>query len=285
MDQHVSTNFNNLTGCKMIQPLKKIPLVLLVLALCVLPASTNLFANVRETPIVKIVEEWSPSVVNISTETIVYLRNNPYWAGYGNQFDNFFQDYYRTNIGTLKQNSLGSGVVVSKDGLIVTNAHVIHMASKIFVTLKGEKTVEASVIGVDNANDLALIKISPSHPLKPVKFADDIIIGETAVTIGNPLGLQNSVSAGIISGTNRTSFLPQTSHVFTNLVQTDASINPGSSGGALLNLEGKLIGINVAVVQNAQNIGFAVPAGKVKEMLKEYDKIKDKGYFSPYPRK
>lgn len=258
----------------MIQPLKKIPSVLLALTLWIFPGSMDAFAGLRETPVVKIVREWSPSVVNISTETIVYLRNNPYWAGYGNQFDNFFQDYYRT-IGTLKQNSLGSGVVVSKDGLIVTNAHVIHMASKIFVTLKGERAVEASVIGVDNANDLALIKINPSHPLKPVKFADDIIIGETAVTIGNPLGLQNSVSAGIISGTNRTSFLPQTSHVFTNLVQTDASINPGSSGGALLNLEGKLIGINVAVVQNAQNIGFAIVADKVKNMLREYDKIKN----------
>ncbi len=258
----------------MIKIFFKILLVIFIVQLSYTsPASAE---NIRETPVVKVVKTCAPSVVNISTERLILLRQNPFWGNFGNQYDDFFQEYFRNNFGVMKQNSLGSGVIVSKDGLIVTNAHVIHMASKIYIKIKDQEAQEASLIGVDNMNDLALIKINPAQPLQPIQFADDVMIGETAITIGNPLGLESSVSVGVISGTNRTSYMSQANHIFSNLIQTDASMNPGNSGGALLNLEGKLIGINLAMMQNAQNIGFAVSAEKVKKMLIEYDKVKAK---------
>ena len=214
--------------------------------------------------------------MNISTEKLVLLQHNPFWGNYGNQFDNFFNTYNQNFINAMKTTSLGSGVVVSGDGLIITNAHVVHMASRVFVTLQDGQTLEASLLGTDNDDDLALLQISPPSPIKPVPLSDDILLGETVIAIGNPLGLNGSVSSGIVSGTGRSFNAGTGNHSFTDLIQTDASINPGSSGGALLNLEGRLLGINLAVFQNAQNIGFAVPASKIKKMLAEYEKVKEK---------
>ncbi len=233
--------------------------------------------NIRETPVVKAIQKCAPLVVNISTERTLMLQQNPFWGAYGSQLDAFHANNLNQltqNLGTLNTQSLGSGVIVSEDGLIVTNAHVASMASKIFVTLQNGENKEATLIGMDNQNDLALIQIPAPKPFAHIELADNVLIGETVVTIGNPLGLQNSVSAGIVSGIDRTfTAAPPATQVFNNLIQTDASINQGSSGGALINLEGKLLGINFAVVQNAQGLGFAVPADKVKNMLDEYRKI------------
>lgn len=233
--------------------------------------------SVRETPVVKAIQKCAPMVVNISTERTLTLQQNPFWGAYGGQLDAFHLNnlnQFTQNIGTLNTQSLGSGVLVSEDGLIVTNAHVASMASKIFVTLQNGENKEATLIGMDNQNDLALIQIPSPKPLLHIELADNVLIGETVVTIGNPLGLQNSVSAGIVSGIGRTfTAAPPATQVFNDLIQTDASINQGSSGGALINLEGKLLGINFAVVQNAQGLGFAVPADKIQKMLDEYRKI------------
>ncbi len=244
-----------------------------ILFLCLASASEAREENLRETPIVKVFKEWSPSVVNISTERVVLLQRQPLWENYGNAFDDYFNQY-SSAVGTMKLPSLGSGVVVSSDGLIATNAHVIHMASKIIVILQNGTALEAAVIGTDVPDDIALIKINPPKALKPVKFAKNILIGETVVAIGNPFGLQNSVSSGIISGTNRACFVSGLSQPYQGLIQTDASINPGSSGGGLLNLDGELIGINLSLVQNAQNIGFVIPNTKIIGMLQEYEKVK-----------
>lgn len=277
---------NNGTGSERIQPIlfarghepmvTNMRMILLSLIVFGLTVTAQAQDNVRHTPVVRVVKECSSSVVNIGTERIILLRQNPFWGNYGERFDDAFEDFFRPSYGTLKQKSLGSGVEVSSDGLIVTNAHVIHMANKIYVTLSNGQIYEAVQIGIDNVNDLALIKIEPKEPLNAVQFADDVITGETVVAIGNPFGLENSVSAGVVSGTNRTTYLPQTNHLLSELIQTDASINPGSSGGALLNLEGKLVGINLAVVQNANNIGFVVPAKKVKDMMQEYERFKNR---------
>ena len=241
----------------------------LILFLGFLIPKTVFSESVRMTPVVKVVQQTSPSVVNIGTERTVLIRQHPF---YGSALDDFLRESQQGIVGTLKTQSLGSGVIVSKDGLIVTNAHVIQMANKIFVNLPGGDAREAQLLGTNAGDDLALLKIDIAEDLPFISPSEDVILGETVVSIGNPLGLQSSVSSGIVSGLNRS--LTVGKHVFSNLIQTDASINPGSSGGALVNLDGKLAGINLAVIQNAQNIGFAIPAQKIKTLLAEYDKIK-----------
>jgi serine protease Do len=174
----------------------------------------------------------------------------------------------------VKLKSLGSGVIVDKDGLIVTNAHVVHRATTIYAVLRDGTVAEAKIVKVNAIDDLALIRIEPGRGLRAVRFADvkSLMIGETVVAIGNPLGLENSVTTGVISGINRVFKNMECDYACSGLLQTDASINPGNSGGALLNMDGELVGINLAVVLGAQNIGFAVPVDKVVQMMKDQGK-------------
>ncbi len=227
----------------------------------------------RETPVVKVIQVYAPNVVNIRTETIIDLKELPEWGVYGEQLDLLFKQYYGEDYseGTLRSKSLGSGVIVNGDGLIVTNAHVVQRASNISVVLLDGTELGASVMKVDPEDDLAVIKIALPGSIKPLRFADTgkVMIGETVIAIGNPFGLENSVTVGVLSGINRAFASQQCGYVCSGLLQTDASINPGNSGGALLNLDGELVGINLAVVQNAQSIGFAVPANKIILMLNE----------------
>ena len=242
-------------------------------------ASAEAEESVRNTPVVKVMKEWAGSVVNISTEKVVILQFDPTWQQYRNLFGGQMpNENAAPPVGTLKLKGLGSGVIVSKDGLIVTNAHVIEMASKVYCVLNDGTSFEAQVVATDKKNDLALVKIGPDRELKPIEFADDAMLGETVISIGNPFGLENSVSAGIISGFNRRFYATGSDQpLFDNLIQTDASINQGSSGGALLNLEGKLVGIDLAVMQNAQNVGFAIPNNRIRVLLKEYENYKRRG--------
>ena len=258
---------------------KKITVRRLLLLLCIFiyllsPLIYNCEASQRETPIVNVVRDNSAAVVNISTESIVLLQENPYWGGYGSEFDLFFKSFFGIRPGThaLKLSSVGSGVVVDKDGLIVTNAHVVKMASNIIVIFNDSTRTYGQVVFVDLENDLAIIKVNIEKDLQEINFADseDVMIGETAVAIGNPLGLESSVTAGVVSGKNREFADAGGRHLMSGLIQTDAPINPGNSGGALLNLDGELIGISVAVVQNSQSIGFAVPAEKVVFLKEAY---------------
>lgn len=234
----------------------------------------------RNTPIVKVVKECTPSVVNISTERLVVVeQKHPYWKAYGSAFDEFFNQFAQRAVSAMNLKGIGSGVIVSRDGFIVTNAHVVNMASKVYVVLSDGTTCDATVPAATPRDDLALLKIKAPKELRPIKLARDVMIGETVVGIGNPLGLENSVSAGIISGINRTFSVPESGLTYKGLIQTDASINIGSSGGALLNLDGELIGINLAVVQGAQSIGFAIPVSRVRYLInryQEYLKTKEK---------
>ena len=256
----------------------KHPLLCVILVLGLLGSPAVHAESIRETPVVKVIQKCAPMVVNISTERQVMLQQNPFWGAYGGQLDAFYNNnlnQFNQVVGTMNLQSLGSGVLVSGDGLIVTNAHVAGMASKIFVTLQDGKTAEATLIGTDNENDIALIRIPVDKPAPHIALSEDVLIGETVVSIGNPLGLQNSVSAGVISGIGRIfTANPPATQVFRDLLQTDAPINQGSSGGALINLEGKLVGINFVVVQNAQGLGFAIPSGKIEKMLEEYEKVR-----------
>jgi serine protease Do len=214
----------------------------------------------RETPVVRVVREYAPMVVNIRTETIIDLRESPEWGQYGEELDAFFKEYFGEiySEGTLKHKSLGSGVILDNTGLIV---------------LKNGTILDAHVVKVNQGDDLAIIKTELPAKVKGVQFADstDLKIGETVIAIGNPLGLENSVTVGVLSGKDRSFASPECEYACSGLVQTDASINPGNSGGALLNLDGELVGINVAVVPSAQNIGFAIPAVKIQRLLEELE--------------
>ena len=229
----------------------------------------------RRTPIVRVVKEYAPMVVNIRTERILDLRQHPEWGKYGEELDALLKEYYGEAYsgGTLRYKSLGSGVILNKNGLVVTNAHVIQKASNIFVILNDGTILQAKVLGINQNDDLAMMRVDLPHSVKAVKFADihDLMIGETVVAIGNPLGLRNSVTVGVLSGKERAFSSQLCEYVCSGLLQTDASINPGNSGGALLNLDGELIGVNLAVVQNAQNIGFAIPVDKIAKLLVEFE--------------
>lgn len=228
----------------------------------------------RQTPVVKVVKDTAESVVNISTEHIIFLRQNPYWGVYGNDFDILFNQFstFHGMAPALKLKSVGSGVIVDKAGLIVTNAHVVNMASSIFIVLNDGKQAKGEVVYENKNDDLAFIKIVPPKPLIEAELGQtkDLMLGETVVAIGNPLGLENTVTSGIVSGKNRKFHSSQGEFVMGDMLQIDAPINPGNSGGALFNLNGKLIGINVAVVQYSQSIGFAIPVERLQKAIEEY---------------
>lgn len=189
----------------------------------------------RETPVVKVIRENAAAVLNISTERIIYLRERPLWGYYDNAFDMFF-DRFIGRTYAMKYKSVGSGVVVDKDGLIVTNAHVVNMASNIIVILNDGTEMVGQVVYLNAEDDLAIVKISPPKSIKEVRLgkAKDIMVGETVIAIGNPMGLENSVTVGVLSGKNRKFYTPGGEGIFDGLLQTDAPINPGNSGGALL---------------------------------------------------
>jgi serine protease Do len=225
-----------------------------------------------------LVEKWRPTVVNISTtQTIKSSRGFSGNIPHGN-LDN--DDFFRRFFGDipereLKQKSLGSGLLISKDGYIVTNNHVVAKADKIKVKLSSGKEYDAEVKGKDPNTDLALIKIKTDGDLPFVKFGDSdkLRVGDWVFAIGNPFGLDHTVTAGIVSAKGRVIGAGP----YDNFIQTDTSINPGNSGGPLFNLEGEVIGINTAIVAQGQGIGFAVPINLAKDVL---NNLKTKGYVT-----
>lgn len=216
----------------------------------------------RRTPVVEVYESCRDTVVNISTTRVVRVRN---WR-YNSPFDELF------NLGPryLDQqvSSVGSGVVIHETGYVVTNAHVVLQASDVRVTFANGKTLPATVVALDREHDLAVLAVDAGGDLPAVALGkpNDILIGETVIAIGNPLGLQHSVSAGIVSALNRDVRVDR-GVSFEGLIQTDAPINPGNSGGPLLNVHGELVGINTAVRADAQSIGFAIPVARLWELL------------------
>jgi len=222
--------------------------------------------------VVEAVEKTMPSVVNIGTERMVRrVYTDPRMRYRGDMLDLFFKDFFGSPPAPPSyqtKHSLGSGVIISADGYILTNYHVIERASRIRVMLSDESTHEARVLAGDELNDLALIKIDPETPLPAVEFAedDDLFLGETVITLGNPFGLAHTVTVGVLSAKNREARY-NGEVMYRDILQTDAAVNPGNSGGPLLNTDGELIGINVAIYQDAQNIGFAVPVKRAKALL------------------
>ncbi len=223
-----------------------------------------------------LVKSAGPAVVNINTEKVVTSRPQKGPFPFPSPFDDFFRDMpggpfdkgERQAPRQRKQHSLGSGFVISADGYIVTNHHVISGADSIQVSFgeKGgkERSYKATLIGSDKETDLALLKIDAKN-LPFLKFGDSdaLQVGEWVLAIGNPFGLDHTVTSGIVSAKGRNI----RSGAFDSFLQTDASINPGNSGGPLLNMNGDVIGINAAIIAGGQGIGFAIPSNMAKDII------------------
>ena len=212
-------------------------------------------SDLRMSPIVKAIESARPSVVNISGEKTIESRSNPQ-VGYPDD--------------GRRVNGMGTGVVIDPRGYIVTNHHVVNGVRKIRVSLADGKECSAKLIQRDEDTDLAIVKIDSSDPLPVIKIgrSSDLMLGETVVAIGNAYGYPGTVTTGIISELHRPVQVSD-AQFYDDLIQTDASINPGNSGGPLLNIDGEMIGINVAVRAGAQGIGFAIPVDQMLEVVAE----------------
>ncbi len=233
--------------------------------------------DVSGTPVsfADLVEKLKPAVVNISTTKIIKPGSRGQRAPFGDDFfDRFFggEDFFRRFFGDgpqrpFKQRSLGSGFIITRDGYIFTNNHVVEKADKIKVRLSNGKEYDAAVVGKDAKTDIALIKIRASNHLPVVEFGDSnkLRVGDWVLAIGNPFGLEQTVTVGIVSAKGRVIGAGP----YDNFIQTDASINPGNSGGPLFSVDGKVVGINTAIVAQGQGIGFAIPINMAKEMLPE----------------
>lgn len=243
---------------------KKSKVLLLLAIFCAM--ASPLAAHERRTAVVDTVANASPAVVNIRTEQIVQRRSSPFF-GFGDSFfDEFFRQYSPTR--SYRTQALGSGAIIDSRGYLVTNAHVVEKASKIYVALPGERQErEALLVGIDPSTDLAVIKLNVETELPSLSYglADDLLLGETVIAIGNPLGLESSVTTGVVSSPKRR--LPDGEGGVAVFIQTDALINPGNSGGPLLDINGRLIGINTAIAQQAQGIGFAIPIKVVRRIV------------------
>jgi serine protease Do len=217
-----------------------------------------------QNPVARIARECSPAVVNIDTETMVTRNLNPFAN------DPFFRDFFGQEFErfnrTVPMRGKGSGFIVDNEGYILTNNHVVEGADKITVTLLDGRHLEATLVGKDPTFDLAVIQIkSEKLPILPLGDSDATEVGEWVVAIGNPLGFEHTVTAGVISGKNRT--LQAADVNFQGFMQTDAAINPGNSGGPLINLDGEVVAINTAIVPYAQGIGFAIPVNMAKQVM------------------
>ncbi len=228
---------------------------------------TNTYSKVPES-FADLAEKLMPSVVNISTTQTVVTRNNPF-PGFqfppGSPFEDMFKDF-----GTPQQrktSALGSGFIIDKKGIVVTNNHVIQDAEDIIVRVNGDKEYKAKVIGADPLSDIAVLQLNTNESFVPVKFGDSdkARIGDWVVAIGNPFGLGGTVTSGIISARNRSIGLTR----YEDYIQTDASINSGNSGGPLFDLKGDVIGINTAILgrNGSIGIGFAIPSNSAKTVI------------------
>lgn len=217
-----------------------------------------------------VVKQAAPAVVNIYTKRIVKTAASPLLA------DPFFRRFFGDNLppGATQdrvQRSLGSGVIVTADGTVITNHHVIKDADEVTVVLADRREFEASILGSDERSDLAVLKIEPlkgeSLPVLPMGDSDAIEVGDLVIAIGNPFGIGQTVTSGIVSALARTNVGVTD---YRSFIQTDAAINPGNSGGALVDMTGRLVGINSAIYSKdggSHGIGFAIPTALVKSVL------------------
>ncbi|MDG1709119.1 MAG: trypsin-like peptidase domain-containing protein, partial [Emcibacteraceae bacterium] len=240
-----------------------------------LQSSSNAQSTIKRVPVsdmeiklsyAPVVREAAPAVVNIYTKRVVKTRTSPFMN------DPFFSRFFGGSSAPREriERSLGSGVVVRSEGVVVTNHHVVDGADEITVALSDRREFEAEVILSDESSDLAVLKISPKgEPLKVIEFSnsDEVEVGDLVLAIGNPFGVGQSVTSGIISALARTQVGDDDYQFF---IQTDAAVNPGNSGGALVGMDGKLVGINTSIYSRSggsNGIGFAIPVKMVDFVL------------------
>ncbi|HMW32291.1 MAG TPA: trypsin-like peptidase domain-containing protein [bacterium] len=241
----------------------------------------------RQNAITRSVKKALPAVVGINVVQIQEFT-------YGNPFfnDDFFSQFFPKQKYYDKVKGLGSGFIISSDGYIVTNHHVINGAVEIVVTLTDGTKYPAKIVGGDKTTDIALLKIEPERKLKYLEFGDSekLLIGEWVIAMGNPFGLfdinsQPTVTVGVISATNRDFGLVDNDHVYQNMIQTDAAINGGNSGGPLLNSNGEVIGMNTFIYSGSSTsktsigIGFAIPIHRIDKIISE---LKSNGKVDRY---
>jgi serine protease Do len=224
-------------------------------------------ADPRRDAAVGAVERVLPSVVNIGTKTVVERR-----GFFEDMLREFYGPYYRRRAPDT-QYSLGSGVIIDEDGYVLTNWHVVQMADQVWVRLGDGRIVEAEWMVGTSQSDVALLKLKsqPGDRFPAARFAadDDLLLGETVLALGNPFGLGGSVSRGILSSKNRRPPAADAPLEMADWLQTDAAMNPGNSGGPLIDLRGEIVGLNVAVFREGQGIGFAIPIKRVSEAIAE----------------
>ncbi|HWN16938.1 MAG TPA: trypsin-like peptidase domain-containing protein, partial [Candidatus Dormibacteraeota bacterium] len=228
---------------------------------------------------VDVAQQVRPAVVHLGTIQRAKSRRGPNLPQ-GND-DPFFRDFFNQFFGSegpdsrseFRRPGLGSGVIIDKRGLVLTNFHVVKGADEILIRLSDKREYRGQIMGTDPKTDLAVVKFQPDHEITVATLgnSDALRVGEWAIAIGNPFGLDQTVTVGVISATGRSDVGIAT---YENFIQTDASINPGNSGGPLVNLRGQVIGVNTAIVAAGQGIGFAIPINMVKRVV---DQLVDKG--------
>ncbi|MGD8899373.1 MAG: trypsin-like peptidase domain-containing protein, partial [Desulfobacterales bacterium] len=222
----------------------------------------------------ELAKQAQPGVVNVRTVKTVEGGGRVFRHFFGNPFErrNPFDDdgpFSDERQREFKQRSLGSGFIIDREGHIVTNNHVIEGADEITVRLSNDKEFDAEIVGRDPNTDLALIKIKGAKDLVPLKMgdSDQLAVGSWVVAMGSPFGLEQTVTAGIVSAKGRVIG----SGPYDDFIQTDASINPGNSGGPLLNMNGEVVGINTAIVAQGQGIGFAIPVNLAQGIIRQLE--------------
>ena len=224
----------------------------------------------RRNEVVRAIEKALPAVVNIGTERVIDTQD---FQG-SDDFDalqRLFDKFLRSQKNSPSY-SLGSGCIIDSSGLIVTNAHVVERAAKIMITLNGGGNHEAEIVADDPLNDIALLKLkSPPPGLHAIRCdkSGRLYLGETVIAVGNPFGLDSSITVGALSGTSRR-FTYRGKVIFSDILQTDAIVYPGNSGGPLINIEGNMIGMNMSSYENAPGIGFAIPLTRIENVLAKW---------------
>jgi len=225
-------------------------------------------AEGRRTHIVEAIEKARPAVVSVYAQVNVRggspFRRDPFYDEF---FNRFFEDMWQKR--SRPGITLGSGVIIDgRQGLVVTNEHVVRGASSLTVTLSDGRELPAEILGSDPRFDLAVLSVKASQTLPELKLGDSdgLMIGETVIAIGNPFGLSHTATTGVVSATGRVLPGSDGNPSLQDLIQTDASINPGNSGGPLLNINGEIIGINTAIHARGEGLGFAIPSGQVRRI-------------------
>jgi S1-C subfamily serine protease len=265
-------------GAPLVGALAAALLPLLAAAQAVLPQAEPRSASERRTPVVAAVERTRGAVVNVSAEELVRVRVGARGNDMGQLLFEEFFGRPRTREG-YAVTSLGSGVIVSPEGHVLTNSHVVERGARFRVQLLDGRELSARVVGTDSSTDLAVLRVEAGErlPFLPRGRSDDLMIGETVIAIGNPFGLAHTVTTGVVSALHRR--VGDRQRMLFDVIQTDASINPGNSGGPLVNIQGQLVGINTAILgDRSAGIGFAVPidrAWRVAEDLIRHGEVRE----------